>query len=98
MEVRVQAMRNAYSYAGILDAVGRVLDEAGVKRFAIEDTGDGLWVEGFDGAGNAQVKLRYDVAALYDLIEQETGALRIPAGDEGTLRQFLKTHELVGAR
>lgn len=91
-------MRNAYSYQGILGAVGQVLDEAGIKRFAIEDTGDGLWVEGFDAAGEQQLKLRYDVPALYDLIEKDTPAPRMTQHDEGTLRHFLEMHELVGAR
>lgn len=91
-------MRNAYSYQGILSAVGQVLDEAGVKRFAIEDTGDGLWVEGFDAAGEQQLKLRYDVPALFDLIEEATPVPATTHRDEGTLRNFLETHELVGAR
>lgn len=98
MEVREEPMRNAYSYHGILSAVGQVLDQAGVKRFAIEDTGDGLWVEGFDAAGEQQLKLRYDVPTLYDLIEQETHIPLTTHRDEGTLRHFLEKHELVGAR
>jgi hypothetical protein len=98
MEVREEPMRNAYSYQGILGAVGQVLDEAGVKRFAIEDTGDGLWVEGFDAAGEQQVKLRYDVPALFALIEEERPAPQSTQSDEGTLRNFLEMHELVGAR
>jgi hypothetical protein len=98
MEVREEPMRNAYSYQGILSAVGQVLDEAGAKRFAIEDTGDGLWVEGFDADGEQQLKLHYDVAALYALIEQEHPTPEIKHRDEGTLRHFLELHELVGAR
>jgi hypothetical protein len=94
-------MRNAYSCEGILSAVGRVLDEAGVKRIAIQDTGDGLLVKGFDAAGQSQVELRYDVPALFELLnaDQDQHALQYtPAGDEGTLRHFLEKHELVGAR
>jgi hypothetical protein len=98
MEVREEPMRNAYSYQGILSAVGQVLDKAGVKRFAIEDTGDGLWVEGFDAAGEQQLKLRYDVPALFALLEQENPAPQITHRDEGTLRHFLELRELVGAR
>ena len=94
-------MRNAYSYQDILSAVGQVLDQAGVKRIAIEDTGDGLVVEGFDAAGQPQLSVRYDVPALVTLIEAQPDALtpqRMTAHDEGTLRHFLETHELVGAR
>ena len=98
MEVLEEPMRKAYSYQGILSAVGQVLDEAGVKRFAIEDTGDGLWVEGFDAAGEQQLKLRYDVPALYALIEQDHPSPQMTHRDEGTLRHFLESRELVGAR
>ena len=54
-EVRLEPMRNAYSYEGILSAVGRVLDQAGIKRIAIQDTGDGLIVDGFDTAGESPI-------------------------------------------
>ncbi|HEX9057320.1 MAG TPA: hypothetical protein VF818_07280 [Ktedonobacterales bacterium] len=94
-------MRNTYSYEGILRAVGRVLDNAGVKRIAIDDTGDGLLVEGFDDAGQPRVSLRYDVSALFDLLQDSSErAASSPAmtGDDGTLRHFLERHELVGAR
>jgi hypothetical protein len=94
-------MRNAYSYQGILSAVGQVLDQAGVKRIAIEDTGDGLLVEGFDATGQPQLSVRYDVPALFELIDAQSDAptsQRMTSHDEGTLRHFLETHELVGAR
>jgi hypothetical protein len=94
-------MRNLYSYEGILSAVGRVLDDAGVKRIAIQDTGDSLIVEGYDSAGQSQVELRYDVAALFGLLDAHLDAARSQHGtarDEGTLRHFLGHHELVGAR
>ncbi len=93
-------MRNAYSYEGILSAVGRVLDEAAVKPVAIKDTGDNLVVEGFDATGQNQVTLTYDVPTLFDLLEVAPVAATpqpTSAGD-GTLQRFLRQHELVGAR
>jgi hypothetical protein len=93
-------MRDAYSYEGILSAVGRALDDAAIQRVAIKDTGDGLVVEGYDAAGQAQVTLSYDVPTLFDLIEAERVA-SVPAStpdSHGTLRRFLARHELVGAR
>jgi hypothetical protein len=93
-------MRNAYSYEGILSAIGRTLDDAAVQRVAIKDTGDGLVVEGFDATGQAHITLNFDVPTLFDLIETErvsTVAPSAPASD-GTLRRFLARHELVGAR
>lgn len=93
-------MRNAYSYEGILSAVGRVLDQAGVKRVAIRDTGDGLIVDGFDAAGEPQLSLQLDVPQLHTLLaaDDEATSRRIPAHDEGTLRHFMERRELVGAR
>ena len=91
-------MRDAFSYASILSAVGQVLDEAGIRRFAIEDTGDGLWVEGFDADGEPQLKQRYDVGALYELLREESATSHANLQDEGTLRSFLESHQLVGAR
>ncbi len=88
-------MRKAYTYEGILSTVGRVLDEAGVKRIAIQDTGDSLLVEGFDAVGQQQVTLRYDVPSLFALLDDGQDQ---SVGNEGTLRHFLNRHELVGAR
>ena len=93
-------MRTAYSYEGILSAVGRVLDGAAVQRVAINDTGDHLVVEGFDATGQTQVALTYDVPALFDLLDAEPATatpLTASTGDD-TLRRFLEQHELVGAR
>ena len=101
MEVRQEPMRNVYSYESMLSAVGRVLDDAGIKRVAIQDTGDGLVVEGFDTAGQTQVTLRYDVPALVALLESGSvvSSGRMTSNDEGTLRHFLAQHQqLVGAR
>lgn len=94
-------MRKAYTYEGILSTVGRVLDEAGVKRIAIQDTGDSLLVEGFDVVGQQQVTLRYDVPSLFALLDEgqdQAAAQPAHAGNDGTLRHFLARHELVGAR
>lgn len=93
-------MRNAYTYQSILSAVGRVLDEAGVKRIAIQDTGDGLIVEGFDAVGEPRITLRYDVPTLYDLVTEHASlspSKPVAARDEGTLRHILGRRELVGA-
>lgn len=98
MEVRSEPMRNAYTYAGILSAVGRVLDEAGVKRFAIHPTDDGIVIEGFDAAGQAHQTWRYDIPALHALVASGEEPVARTTRDEGTLRQFLQQRELVGAR
>ncbi|HEY7832057.1 MAG TPA: hypothetical protein VIG30_00715 [Ktedonobacterales bacterium] len=92
-------MRNAYTYASILSAVGRVLDEAGVKRFAITPSEDGLVIEGFDAPDEAPQTWRYDVPALYALVAgDEQPATRATSHDDGTLRDFLRQRQLVGAR
>ena len=92
-------MRNAYTYASILSAVGRVLDEAGVKRFAITPSEDGLVVEGFDAPERTQQTWRYDVPALYALLAgDEPSPVRRTTHDDGTLRDFLRQRQLVGAR
>lgn len=93
-------MRNAYSYEGILSAVGRALDDAGVQRVDITDTGDGLVVEGFDATDGERVTLRYDLPTLFELIDGERDDA-VPPSDptsDGTLHRFLERHELVGAR
>ena len=91
-------MRNAYTYASILSAVGRVLDEAGVRRFAIHPSDDGLVVEGFDSLGHEQHTWRYDVPALYALIADDEQPAAVATQEDGTLRDFLRQRELVGAR
>lgn len=97
-------MRATFSYANILQAVGQILDQIGVKSIAIHEEEDGLFVEGFNNNGQLQVQLRYDVAGLYDLLSQTEGQLEeskeLVAGEnEGTLRRFLTNHnrELIGA-
>ncbi len=97
-------MRATFSYASILHAVGQTLDQIGVKSMAIHEEEDGLFVEGFNGNGQLQVQLRYDIADLYDLLcqaENQTDEL-VEQGtveNEGTLRRFLADHnrELIGA-
>ena len=97
-------MRTTFSYAGILCAVGQVLDQLSVKSFAIREEEDGLFVEGYNGEGQLQVQLRYDIASLYDLVSRseeqvEEHSERGTAENEGTLHRFLADHErqLVGA-
>ena len=88
-----------FSYAHILHAVGQVLDQIGVKSIAIHEEEDGLFVEGFNSDGQLQVQMRYDIAALYDLVSRSEGAAeeRHIAETEGVLHRFLANHELVGA-
>jgi len=94
-------MPATFSYASILHAVGQVLDQIGVKSFAIQEEEDGLFVEGFNSEGQLQVQIRYDIADLYELVnrtENQESAFSI-AQDTGLLRRFLSDHkrELVGA-
>jgi hypothetical protein len=93
-------MRNAYSYEGILSAVGRALDDAAVHAVAIKDTGDGLVVEGFDATDGEWVTLRYDLPTLFELIDGERVDAVPPSisDSDATLRGFLERHELVGVR
>ena len=95
-------MRKSYTYEGILSAVGRVLDEAGVSRIAIHETADGLMVEGLDATGQPSVTMPLDVPELYALLsrgsEHHHTSSHHAAEEAHTLRQFLDQHELVGAR
>ena len=97
-------MRATSSYADILRAVGQVLDQVGTKSLAIHVEEDGLFVEGFDSAGQLQVQMRYDIASLYDLLcrskdQVEEHSEHVTAEHEGTLHRFLADHghALVGA-
>ncbi|GAC1429657.1 MAG: hypothetical protein PVS3B3_12410 [Ktedonobacteraceae bacterium] len=94
-------MPATFTYANILHAVGQVLDQLGVKSFAIREEEDGLFVEGFDSEGQLQVQGHYDIASLYDLvnsIENNVEKIRV-VKDDGVLHRFLATHEreLIGA-
>jgi hypothetical protein len=97
-------MRATFSYATILHTVGQVLDQVSVKSIAIYEEEDGLFVEGFDGEGQLQVQMRYDIASLYDLLcrsedQVEEHSEHVTAEYEGALHRFLADHgcELVGA-
>ncbi len=94
-------MPATFTYANILHAVGQVLDQLGVKSFAIREEEDGLFVEGFDSEGQLQVQGHYDIVSLYDLVNSiENNVEKISAvKDDGVLRRFLATHEreLIGA-
>ncbi len=87
-------MRATFSYADILRAVGQVLDQVSMKSIAIHVEEDGLFVEGFDSAGQLQVQMRYDIASLYDLlcrseVQLEERNEHVTAEYEGTLLRFL---------
>ena len=94
-------MPATFSYASILHAVGQVLDQFGVKSFAIQEEEDGLFVEGFNSDGQLQVQIRYDIADLYELVSRAANpvAEHTVAQDTGVLRRFLSDHKrvLVGA-
>ena len=90
------------SYASILHAVGLVLDQTGVKSIAIQEEEDGLFVEGFNGDGQLQVQMRYDIPGLYELVSRsavERLEERDTSENAGVLQRFLADHqrELVGA-
>jgi hypothetical protein len=89
-------MRATFSYASILYAVGQVLDQIGVKSIAIREEEDGLFVEGFSSEGRLVAQMRYDVAALYDLVCRAAGQAEeqsVTSEDAGTLRRFLAEHQ-----
>lgn len=97
-------MRATFSYASILLAVGQVLDQISVRSVVIHEEEDGLFVEGYNGEGQLQVQMRYDIAGLYDLVchseeQVEEHSERVSAENEGILHRFLADHkrELVGA-
>jgi hypothetical protein len=97
-------MRITFSYASILHAVGQVLDQVSLKSIAIHEEEDGLFVEGFNGEGQLQVQMRYDIASLYDLLCRSEDRLEehsehVTAEYEGTLHRFLADpgRKLVGA-
>ena len=90
-------MQATFSYANILCAVGQVLDQVSVKRIAIHEEEDGLFIEGFNGEGQLQVQMRYDIASLYDLLcrsenQLEERSEHVTAEYEGTLHRFLADH------
>ncbi len=96
-------MQTRFTYEGILRAVGRVLDESGAKSFAIQADGDGLIIEGKNGAGERQFQMRCDVEDVYHLVtrglEPEMPSVVMDEADAQTLHRFLEEHqrELIGA-
>jgi hypothetical protein len=93
-------MPATYNYANILHAIGQMLDQIGVKSFAIKEEEDGLFVEGFDSEGQLQVQGLYDIAQLYELLNRSEEKVEETAPvSSGTLHRFLAEHyrELVGA-
>jgi hypothetical protein len=95
-----------YSYESILSAVGRVLDSAEARSFAIRDEENGLLVETFDSSGKPGLTLNFDVADLASLIDDNTPITETDdssrydltyAPEESTLRRLLNRRELVGA-
>ncbi|HKV85692.1 MAG TPA: hypothetical protein VJN88_14155 [Ktedonobacterales bacterium] len=90
-----------YSCESLLGAVGRVLDEADVRRFSITDVENGLLVETFDG--EQQLALNFGLPDLVELVDKTSRDDRAPnyersyGRDESTLRAFLERHSLVGA-
>lgn len=91
-------MPATYNYANILHAVGQVLDQIGVKSFAIREEEDGLFIEGFDSEGQLQVQGLYDIGSLYELMNKSEKAEESISATSGTLQRFLAEHyrELVG--
>ncbi len=94
-------MPATFTYANILHAVGQVLDQIGVKSFAIREEEEGLFVEGFDSEGQLQVQGHYDIASLYDLVNSIENNVEKPSivKDDAVLHRFLAAHEreLIGA-
>jgi len=87
------------SYETILRAVGRVLDAAEARSFAVRETEIGMLLELTGESGSAQYQLPLsDVAALLDW--QDAGHVtanyeRARTADEGTLKVFLERHQRV---
>ena len=102
MEVAAGPMQK-YNCESILGAVGRVLDEAQVERFAIRDGENGLTVETFDSNGAPQLTVNVDLADLANLVDQSSRLDDAPhyersyGHDESTLTSFLERPTLVGA-
>jgi len=97
-------MRATYSYESILRTVGRVLDHTGVKSIALNETENGLVVEGINKESHTHVRLSYDLADLCDLVDRTEGNVEDLFGsvsakaEARTLSDFLARHEVVAAR
>ncbi|HEU5348031.1 MAG TPA: hypothetical protein VFU63_05405 [Ktedonobacterales bacterium] len=85
------------SYETILRAVGRVLDAAEARSFAVRETDTGLLVELTGETGNEQYHLSLgDVSTLLDWQGTGETAPRYElarSSDEGTLKGFLERHQ-----
>ena len=95
-------MQTPFTYEGILRAVGRVLDESGAKSFSIRDDDDGLIIEGTNDAGEPQLRARYTVGDLYEMVTRDQNSEMSNGESETTsrtLQRFLAEHrrELIGA-
>jgi hypothetical protein len=96
-------MRTTFTYESILSAVGRVLDESGVKGFVVREDDDGLIIEGKNGAEGSRFYLHYGVGDLYDLMTRgaspEVPSAVMDETEARTLHRFLAEHqrELIGA-
>ncbi len=88
-----------FSYASLLQTLGRLLDQIKVKSFAIKEDENGLLIEGFNSEGQLQVQLRYDIADLYTLMQPAEGTqVQHDVPTSGLLHRFLADHryQLVG--
>ena len=95
-------MHTTFTYEGILRAVGRMLDESGVKSISIHEDENGLVIEGKNSAGQSQLHLRYDVEDIYHLVMRQEAPEEpeiFSREDGAELRRLLASHsrELVGA-
>lgn len=100
------ATMRKYSYESILRAVGRVLDDAEARSFAIRDDEKGLLVETYDAAGKRALTLNFDVADLVKLIDEHVPAAERDdtsrydlayVKEESSLQKLLNRRELIGA-
>jgi hypothetical protein len=87
------------SYESILRAVGRVLDAAEARSFAVRETETGVLVEITGESGHEQYDLPLsDVSALLDWhgADNTTPNYELArSADEGTLKGFLERHQRV---
>lgn len=61
-------MSATYTYETILRAIGKVLDQADVKSFNIQETDDGLLVQGLDQNGSPIIDATLSPADLHELL------------------------------
>jgi hypothetical protein len=90
------------SYETILRAVGRVLDAAEARSFAVRETETGLLIELHGETGSERYELSLnDVNVLLDWQGPDEAAPNYElarASDEGTLKSFMERRELVEVR